>query len=118
MRRDLRAYLWDVEQAAHDIQVFTQGKQLSDYQNDAMLRAAVERRLEVIGEALSQALRHYPEVINRISDHQQIIAFRNQLIHGYATVQDALVWDIVQTDLPALRQQAAHLLRELEDARK
>jgi uncharacterized protein with HEPN domain len=118
MRRDLRAYLWDVQQAADDIQAFTHGKQLSDYENDAMLRAAVERRLEVIGEALAQALRHYPEVVGRISDHQQIIAFRNQLIHGYATVQDALVWDIVQTDLPVLRQQAADLLRQLEDGRK
>jgi uncharacterized protein with HEPN domain len=49
----LRAYLWDVERAAHDIQVFTQGKQLSDYQNDAMIRAAVERRFEIIGEALA-----------------------------------------------------------------
>ena len=115
MRRDLRAYLWDVEQAAHDIEVFTHGKQLSDYQNEAMLRAAVERRLEVIGEALAQALRHFPEVASRITDHQQIIAFRNQLIHGYATVQDALVWDIVQTDLPVLQQQTADLLREIEE---
>jgi uncharacterized protein with HEPN domain len=118
MRRDLRAYLWDVQQAAHDIQAFTHGKQLSDYQNDAMLRAAVERRFEVIGEALAQALRHYPEVVSRISDHRQIIAFRNQLIHGYATVQDALVWDIVQTDLPVLRLEAADLLGKLEEEGK
>jgi len=118
MRRDLRAYLWDVQQAADDIQAFTQGKQLSDYENDTMLRAAVERRLEVIGEALAQALRHYPEIVTRISDHRQIIAFRNQLIHSYATVQDALVWDIIQTDLPILRQQAADFLRKLEDERK
>jgi uncharacterized protein with HEPN domain len=114
MRRDLRAYLWDVEQAARDVESFTEGKRLKDYQNDAMMRAAVERRLEVIGEALAQARRNYPEIVNHIRNHQQIIAFRNQLIHGYATVQDALVWDIVQTDLPVLRQQAAELLRKLE----
>ena len=118
MQRDLRAYLWDVNQAAHDIQVFTHGKQLSDYQNDTMLRAAVERRFEVIGEALAQALRAYPEVAKRITDHQKIIAFRNQLIHGYATVRDALVWDIVQTDLPVLRQQATDLLAEIEREQK
>jgi len=118
MRRDLRAYLWDIEQAAGDIQVFTSGKQLSDYQSDAMLRAAVERRFEMIGEALTQALRQYPEVASRITDQQQIIAFRNQLIHGYATVQDALVWDIVQTELPVLRQQAADLLREVDEGHK
>jgi uncharacterized protein with HEPN domain len=118
MRRNLRAYLWDIERAAHNIQSFTEGKGLSDYQNDAMLRAAVEREFEIIGEALAQALPLYPELGGRISNSQQIIAFRNQLIHGYATVRDALVWEIVQRDLPVLRQQAADLLREAEGGRK
>lgn len=57
MPRSLRAYLWDIEQAASDILTFTSGKQLSDYETHAMLRAAVERNFEVIGEALSQAQR-------------------------------------------------------------
>lgn len=114
MPRDLRAYLWDIEQAAGNIQVFTHGKQLTDYQQDAMLRAAVERCFEMIGEALVQALRFFPEIAGRITNEQQIVAFRNRLIHGYATVRDALVWEIVQTDLPLLRQQAADLLREIE----
>jgi hypothetical protein len=72
MRRDLRAYLWDIEQAAGNIQDFTQGKQLSDYQQDAMLRAAVERCFERMGEALSQALRSFPEIAGRITNEQQI----------------------------------------------
>jgi len=115
MARDLRAYLWDIEQAAGDIHAFTRGKQLSGYQQDAMLRAAVERKFEVIGEALTQALRYFPEIATRITDHQQVIAFRNRLIHGYSMVSDALVWDIVQADLPRLRQQVATLLREIEE---
>ena len=57
MPRSLRAYLWDIEQAASDIVNFTSGKQLRDYEKDAMLRAAVERSFEIIGEALSQAQR-------------------------------------------------------------
>jgi uncharacterized protein with HEPN domain len=114
MPRSLRAYLWDIEQAANNILLFTHGKQLSDYQSDAMLRAAVERNFEVIGEALAQALRFFPEIAGRITNEEEIIAFRNRLIHGYATVRDALVWDIVQTDLPRLRQEAAELLREAE----
>ena len=77
MRRNLRAYLWDIERAVHNIQSFTEGKRLSDYQNDAMLRAAVERGFEIIGEALTQALRLYPELAGRISNSRQIIAFRN-----------------------------------------
>ncbi len=115
MQRNLSAYLWDIERAAHNIQMFTEGKQLSDYQKNAMLRAAVERSFEVIGEALAQALRLYPQIAGRISSRRQIVAFRNQLIHGYATVRDELVWEIVQTDLPVLRQQAADLLREIEE---
>jgi uncharacterized protein with HEPN domain len=118
MRRNLKAYLWDIERAAHNIQSFTEHKGLSDYQNDAMLRAAVEREFELIGEALAQALRLHPELESRISNSQQIIALRNQLMHGYATVRDALAWEIVQTDLPVLRQQAADLLREAEEGRK
>ncbi|MFZ0705023.1 MAG: HepT-like ribonuclease domain-containing protein [Candidatus Korobacteraceae bacterium] len=102
MPRSLRAYLWDIEQAASDILNFTNGRRLSDYEGDSMLRAAVERKFEVIGEALSQAQRYFPEVLGRLSDEQQIIAFRN-LIHGYATVRNALVWDIVQANPPLTR---------------
>ena len=57
MPRSLQAYLWDIEAAAGDILAFTRGKRLDDYQSDAMLRAAVERNFEIIGEALSQALK-------------------------------------------------------------
>jgi uncharacterized protein with HEPN domain len=112
MPRSLRAYLWDMERAVGDILTFTCGKPLGEYENDAMLRAAVERNFEVIGEALSQALRYFPQIADRITDEQRIIAFRNRLIHGYATVSHALVWDIVQTNLPRLRDEVAALLSE------
>jgi uncharacterized protein with HEPN domain len=115
MARDLRAYLWDIEQAAADIQAFTEGKRLSDYEKDAMLRAAVERKFEILGEALSQALRYFPAITPRITNPEQIIAFRNRLIHGYATVSNTLVWDIVQANVPVVRKEATNLLRDLEE---
>src|SRR6516164_5787371 len=65
MPRSLQAYLWDIEQAVSDIQLFTRGKRLDEYEKDAMLRAAVERNFEVIGEALSQALRFFPQIKGR-----------------------------------------------------
>jgi uncharacterized protein with HEPN domain len=80
-----------------------------------MLRAAVERNFEVIGEALSQVQRFFPEIAGRVTDEQQIIAFRNRLTHGYATVRHALVWDIVQTKLPLLQQEVEELLREADE---
>jgi len=114
MPRSLRSYLWDIDRAAEDILNFTQGKCLEDYENDAMLRAAVERNFEIIGEALSQAIRFFPTVAGRVTDEQQVVAFRNRLIHGYATVRHALVWDIVQTKLPKLKEEVAKMLREAE----
>ena len=50
-------------------------------------------------------------LVERISEYRSIIAFRNVLIHGYAQVDDKLVWDVVQTRLPALRQQISGLLQ-------
>jgi uncharacterized protein with HEPN domain len=48
----------------------------------------------------------------RISEYRRIIAFRNVLIHGYADVDDLLVWDVVQTKLPVLRREIEALLGE------
>jgi uncharacterized protein with HEPN domain len=118
MQRSLELYLWDIVQAADNILAFTRDKQLSDYENDVVLRLAVERSFEVMGEALAQALRFFPEVAGRITHAQGIIAFRNRLIHGYADIRPAIVWDIVQNDLPLLRQEAAELLREAEERQK
>ncbi|MGH9534401.1 MAG: HepT-like ribonuclease domain-containing protein [Terriglobales bacterium] len=73
-----------------------------------MLRSAVERRFEIVGEALRQALGRFPEIEGRISRCQEIIAFRNRLIHGYSAVANEVVWGVVETELPKLR-------REIED---
>ena len=81
-----------------------------------MLRAAVERNFEIIGEALSQALRFFPQIAGRVTDEQQIISFRNRFIHGYATVRYALVWEIVQTKLPQLQKEVAQLLSEASES--
>jgi len=116
MRRDRRTYLWDVQEAGRSIETFLQGKQLSDYLQDEMLRSAVERKCEIIGEALSQALRYFPEVADPIVDAGQIIAFSNRLIHGYSTVDDELVWSIVQVNLPKLLQQVGVLLTTYANA--
>lgn len=76
------------------------------------MRAAVEREPEIIGVALGQLARVDTGVASRISEHRRIIAFRTILIHGYAIVDDRLVWDIVESKLPLLRQKAEALLNE------
>jgi uncharacterized protein with HEPN domain len=77
---------------------------------DEMLRAAVERQFEIIGEALSGLKRVDPAAAAAIPDLARIIAFRNILIHGYASVDDRLVWGVVESDLPALRSALDRLL--------
>ncbi len=75
-----------------------------------MLGAAVERQFEIIGEALAGLRRADPPAAARIPDLPRIIAFRNVLIHGYATIDARLVWGVVENDLDGLRAAIAQLL--------
>ena len=113
MQRDPRAFLWDVREAALAIQSFTTGMDAATYAANPMAQAAVERKFEIIGEALNQLSKLDTAVTARIPDLAQIVAFRNQLIHGYATANVSTVWNISQTALPALRDAVQGLLDEL-----
>jgi hypothetical protein len=66
------------------------------------------------GEALNRLQKSEPALANQIPERRQIISFRNVLIHGYDTIDEAVVWKIVQQDLPTLRQHVESLLAELE----
>jgi uncharacterized protein with HEPN domain len=110
MQIEAQKYLRDISQAVDRLATFTSGKHFEDYQADALLRAATERQFEIVGEALGQLARLDPVLAARISEYQRIIAFRNVLIHGYADIDDRLVWDIIETRLPKLREQVAALL--------
>ena len=112
MRRETKRYLYDAAQAADLIAQFTSGKTFQDYLNDPMLRAAVERKFEIIGEALAQLAKRDRIAAARVGQHQRIIAFRNILVHGYADVDDQLVWDIIESKLADLRIEVSALLRE------
>jgi uncharacterized protein with HEPN domain len=110
MQRDPNKYLFDIQQAAGLVAEFVRGKSFDDYARDALLRSGVERQFEIIGEALNQLARFHPEIAERIRDYRRIIAFRNVLIHGYADIDDRLVWGIIETRLPELRGDVNSLL--------
>ncbi len=80
-----------------------------------MLRPAVERHFEIIGEALTRLKRVDAVLAARISDLRQAIAFRNVLSHGYESVDDPIVWGIVRDKLPALAAEITALLDEFGD---
>lgn len=110
MRLEARKYLYDMQRAADLLTAFTTGKTFADYERDAMLRAAVERQFEIIGEAMTQLAKVDETVAGRISHYERIIAFRNVLAHQYADVDERLVWNVVETNLPALVREVAALL--------
>lgn len=89
---------------------FTANKSLQDYLDDRMLRSAVERQFEIIGEALNQLCKIDPKWAERIPDVPQIIAFRNLLIHGYASVNDLTVWRTIEASLPTLYDRVTEIL--------
>jgi uncharacterized protein with HEPN domain len=77
-----------------------------------MLRSAVERQFEIIGEALSGVLRIAPQLSARVTDARRIIAFRHRLIHGYASVADEVVWGVIEANLAVLKREAGQLIDE------
>ena len=110
MRPESRKYLWDASQAVDRITRFVAGKTFQAYQADDMLRSAVERQFEIIGESLSQLRTVDAETAASVPESARIAAFRNLLIHGYATVDDKIVWGVVEGSLPQLRDALRRLL--------
>lgn len=108
--RDPRAYLWDVQQAARRISKFLSSHDINSYLADELVRSAVERQFEIVGEALAQLAKAAPEVAAKVPHCREAIAFRNLLIHGYAGIDSSQVWRIAQSNLPALAQAVNALL--------
>jgi uncharacterized protein with HEPN domain len=72
----------------------------------------VEREFIIIGEAIAALSRASPRTFEAITNARRIIDFRNQLTHEYPTVDDALVWAIVEKDVPLLRRECSVLLKD------
>jgi uncharacterized protein with HEPN domain len=77
---------------------------------DELLRSGVERQFEVIGEAMIRLMKRDRAVAVGITDYRKIAGFRNALIHGYDSIDDATSWDIVTTKLPILLAELNSLL--------
>jgi len=112
MRLESKKYLYDILEAGKKLREFSEGRVFSEYQADAQLRSATERQFEIIGEALRRLSTKDSRTAERIGECERIISFRNILIHGYAEVDDRIVWDVLQTKLPTLLQEVEALLEE------
>lgn len=92
----------DIQDAAYFIRDVAGGKSLDEYRRDRILRLAIERSFEIIGEDLKRLAQLDPEIAAQIGDYREIIAFRNVLIHGYDLVDHDLVWSTIEREIPTL----------------
>jgi uncharacterized protein with HEPN domain len=110
MDHDPKAYLFDIKQACDEIEKFTIEMSFEKYSGNAMTKAAVERKFLVIGEAMTRLKREHPEILEKITDHEKIIGFRNVLVHGYDIIDDRTVWSAIKDSVPTLRHEIEDLL--------
>lgn len=112
MKGDIAQHLFDIQQAGTAIKKFVAGKTLDDYVEDEMLRSSIERKFEIIGEALNRISRDAPQVLEHIFGYRDIISFRNILIHGYDRIDDRIVWDIIEDELDQLLADVDELMNK------
>lgn len=102
MEVDTKAWAYDILTAIHEIETFLEDiPDFEVYQDDLKTRRAVERNLEIIGEAMNRILKKTPGIV--FSDARKIVETRNRIIHGYDSVSDQIIWSIIATSLPKLK---------------
>ena len=110
MDNEAKTWLKDIEQAIEEIISFIPDvKNFKDFQKDLKTKRAVERNIEIIGEAMSRILKVDPNV--KISHTRKIVDTRNRIIHGYDSVSDDILWGIIIRNLPDLEKEVKELLR-------
>lgn len=106
---DILACLKDIEQSIIEIYEFLpEEKNFFTFQKDLKTRKAIERNIEIIGEAMDRILKADPDF--QITDSRKIVDTRNRIIHGYDSVSDDVIWLIVNRYLPILEQEVKKLL--------
>lgn len=109
MGDEVKTWLKDIEQAISEINSFIPAvKNFKDFQKDLKTRRAVERNIEIIGEAMTRILKVEPNI--GISETRKIVDPRNRIVHGYDSVSEEVLWGIIIRNLPTLDQEVKQLL--------
>ena len=114
MDAEILKYLYDIKDATSAVLKFVQDKTYDDYQEDELLKSGVERKFEIIGEALNKTRRNNAQILDRIRDHRSIISFRNILAHDYNSIDHTIVWGIIEENLDNLYTDVEKLLVDHE----
>jgi len=111
MKPEIKKHLYDVNVSINSIFEYLGNKQdFKEYLNNKLLRRAIEREIEIIGEAINRILKQYPDL--KIENARRIVDTRNWVIHGYDKVDDVIVWGIVVNHLPKLQKEIQTLLKD------
>ena len=104
-----RKYLFDILEAVNSIENYILNVDFIQYQKNKMVRRAVEREFEIIGEAMNAMLRADDSI--QITSAERIIGMRNRVIHGYDKIDNGLVWGTIKKHLPILKEEVSGLLK-------
>jgi len=111
MEKEVQTWLEDITQSIDEIEEFLpERRDFFEFKKDLKTRKAIERNIEIIGEAVNRILNVNPEI--KITNARKIVDTRNRIIHGYDTVSEDIIWAIVSNDLKKLRQEIKNLLEE------
>ncbi len=111
MGREALKHLWDMEAAASHALAFVEGRSLADYLTDELMRAGVERKLTIVGEAMVRLRGTDPGILAQITDCRRIIGFRNLVVHGSDAIDAEAVWAILHENVPILVSEIEALRR-------
>lgn len=111
MEIEIKKYLFDIKESIDSIENYLgNNRNFNDYLNNKMLRRAVEREFEIIGEAMNRLDKLDNNIT--ISSKSQIISMRNRVIHGYDKVDDEIIWGTIIRHLPILKEEVFILLTQ------
>lgn len=112
MDNSIKTWLYDILNSINEIESYfvETPKMFEIYQNDLKTKRAIERNIEIIGEAMSRILKENNSI--EISNSRKIVDVRNRIIHGYDSVSDDVIWGIVIKNLPVLKTEVSQLLNE------
>ena len=110
-KKSVKKYLYDVQQSVDSIfEYLGEKRNFFEYERNKLLCRAVERELEIIGEAVKHLLELDENIC--IDNARRIVDLRNFVIHGYDKVDNVIIWGILSKDLPKLKQQVDALMAE------
>ena len=111
MDNDVKTWLFDIHNSILEIESFFIDipRDFNYYQRDIRTKRAVERNLEIIGGAMSCILKQSDTI--EISNSRKIVDVRNRIIHGYDSVSDETVWEIIIKQIPLLKTEVEELLK-------